>query len=128
MAYALWQARPTLVTFAKAGLLHLACNIPLHNEDARRQFWPVSDWVFRSPFSYYDSHGYGHIIGLLEIALCLVFAVFLWRRFPERLAKALIVGALVLEMAPSVISRLMCTKTKTHARRRARLDSRVGAA
>jgi len=107
LAFAIWQVRPTMATFAKAGLLHLACDLPLHNEDARRQFWPISDWVFRSPFSYYDAHRYGHIIGPLEIALCLAFSVILWRRFSGRLAQALILGALVLEVAPSVIFRLM---------------------
>ncbi|MCX8509728.1 MAG: cobalamin biosynthesis protein CobQ [Rhodobacteraceae bacterium] len=103
LAFALWRCRPALAAFAKGGLLHLATDFPLHNEDARRQFWPVSDWVFRSPFSYYDPHRYGNYIGPLEVALCLVFSVLLWRRFPMRSARLLILFGMGLELAPMVL-------------------------
>lgn len=103
LAFALWRARPALTTFAMAGLLHLATDLPLHNEDARRQFWPISDWVFRSPFSYYDPRRYGNIIGPLEIALCLLFSVILWRRFSGRGARALILVGMGLELAPTIL-------------------------
>src|SRR4051812_1136161 len=45
---------PALVAFAASGLLHLACDFPLHVTDAHRQFWPLSDWRFRSLVSYWD--------------------------------------------------------------------------
>lgn len=105
LGLALWRGWPVLSAFASGGFLHLAFDFVLHNEDARRQFWPISDWVFRSPFSYYDRHRYGDIIGPLEVALCLIFSVLLWRRYPGRTARALILGAVGLELLPGLIFR-----------------------
>lgn len=101
----LYRGWPVLRAFASGGLLHLAFDFMLHNEDARRQFWPISDWVFRSPFSYYDSHRYGDIIGPIEVVLCMVFSVVLWRRFPDRVARTLIGLALAIELLPGLLFR-----------------------
>ena len=107
LAAALWRGGPALVAFAGAGFVHLCCDFPLHNEDARRQFWQLSDWVFRSPFSYYDPRHYGLIIGPLENILCLVLGWILWRRFEGRLARALILAGLAVEILPGLIFRIM---------------------
>jgi len=99
--------RPALTAFAGSGFMHLCCDFPLHNEDARRQFWPLSDWVFRSPFSYYDPARYGHIIGPLEMLLCVGLGVVLWRRFRGRGARVLIALGLAAEVLPGLMFRLM---------------------
>ncbi len=105
LAFALWLEKPALTTFAAAGLLHLACDFPLHNDDARRQFWPLSDWVFHSPFSYYDQRRYGDVIGPLEVACCALLSVVLWRRFTGGRARALILATLALEAVPGLLFR-----------------------
>lgn len=107
LGLAAWRGRAILGAFASGGLLHLAFDFVLHNEDARRQFWPVSDWVFRSPFSYYDSRRHGDIIGPLEVTLCLIFTVCLWRRHPGRIARTLILGLMGLELVPGLIFRYL---------------------
>ena len=99
--------RPALTAFAGAGVLHLCCDFPLHNEDARRQFWPLSDWVFRSPFSYYDPNHYGNIIGPLEMLLCLGLSILLWRRFQGWRGRALIALGLSAEVLPGLIFQFM---------------------
>ncbi len=91
------------VAFAGAGLLHLAFDLPLHNEDARRHFWPLTDWVFRSPLSYWDNDRHGNIVGSLEIAACGALSLVLWRRFRGALAWALIALGLALEVAPGLL-------------------------
>lgn len=98
---------PVAIAFTGAGLLHLALDLPLHNEDARRHFWPLSDWVFRSPFSYWDQSRHAGVIGPLEIAACLALSVLLWRRFRSRLARVLIVLALIAEATPGLIFALI---------------------
>lgn len=96
-----------VVAFAGAGLLHLALDFPLHHDDARRHFWPVSDWVFQSPLSYWDSRFHGNIVGPLEIAACLALCGVLWRRFREWPARALILIAAGAEAMPGLLFMLM---------------------
>ncbi|MFZ1661745.1 MAG: cobalamin biosynthesis protein CobQ [Paracoccaceae bacterium] len=104
---AIWRQMPCLTAFTGAGFVHLCCDFPLHNEDARRQFWPISDYVFRSPLSYYNPVRYGNIIGPLEMALCVVLSVVLWRRFTSKGARILIALALATEVVPGVLFRYM---------------------
>lgn len=104
---ALLLHRPALTAFAGSGLLHLAFDLPLHNEDARRHFWPISDWVFRSPISYWDPQRYGHVVGPIEMAVCVVLSVLLWRRFQGRVARGLILAGLTAELLPELMFRFM---------------------
>lgn len=103
LAVAVACARPWLTVFSAAGLLHLACDFALHNEDARRQFWPVSDWVFRSPVSYWDPRRHGDLVGGLEMAMVAVLTVVLWRRFRGKAVRATIAAAAALELVPGLM-------------------------
>lgn len=98
LGLAVWRRQIILRAFAGAGLLHALADFLTHHDDARRQFWPVSDWVFRSPVSYWDARFYGNAFGLFEVALVVTLAAFLcWRlvRWRERLL-VLVVAAPVL--------------------------------
>lgn len=81
LALALWSGRAWAQAFAGAGLLHLAMDFPLHHDDGRPHFWPLTRWIFESPYSYWDrAHG-ALWIGPLETALALGCAVLIvWRR------------------------------------------------
>ena len=70
-----------LTLFALAAFTHLAGDFPVHVADAHRHLWPVSDWTFQSPVSYWDRNHYGGIFSLFEAALGLALCVVLWRRF-----------------------------------------------
>ena len=73
-----WQSLPAL--FALAALTHLAGDLPVHHDDAHSHFWPVSDWRFRSPFSYWDKDHHAGVIGPLEMLGGLgLLAVLFWR-------------------------------------------------
>jgi hypothetical protein len=69
--------------FAAAGLLHMACDLPLHVDDGHRHFWPLSDWRFRSPVSYWDGRHYGDLFEPLEFALTIGLVAFLAYRHPS---------------------------------------------
>lgn len=84
LGFALWSGRAALIAFAGAGLLHLALDFPLHHDDGRMHFWPVSSWIFESPVSYWDRQHYGHIVQPLESSLALALLFMLWRRFTRR--------------------------------------------
>ncbi len=70
-----------LSVFALAALLHLAFDLPFHHDDAHRHFWPVSDWRFRSPLSYWNPAHHGDVVGIVEAVLAIGLIVLLWRRF-----------------------------------------------
>lgn len=84
-----------LLFFALAALIHMATDMPVHANDAYRHFWPLSDWRFYSPFSYWDRHHHAHWVGLVDVAIGMTSLVFLWRRFPEIWVK-IILGLLVV--------------------------------
>jgi hypothetical protein len=66
-----------LAAFSLSGLIHSGVDFFLHVDDAHLHFWPVSDWRFRSPVSYWDSSHYGRVVRPIELALALACAVWL---------------------------------------------------
>lgn len=61
-----------LLLFCLAALLHIALDYPLHREDTRMHFYPLSEYKFISPVSYYDSHHYGHFWSPVELLIIIV--------------------------------------------------------
>ncbi len=57
--------------------LHILGDLPLHNDDAHRHFFPLSSWRFHSPVSYWDPQHYGNIVTVLEILAVIVSCVIL---------------------------------------------------
>jgi hypothetical protein len=82
-----------LLFFALAALIHLATDLPVHADDAYRHFWPLSDWRFYSPLSYWDTDHHANWVGLIDIALAIGAIILLWQRFPMKWAR-LILGFL----------------------------------
>ncbi|MDJ0534078.1 MAG: hypothetical protein QNJ70_16585 [Xenococcaceae cyanobacterium MO_207.B15] len=50
---------------------HCLLDLPVHNDDAHRHFFPFSDYRFISPFSYWDVNHYGKWVAGLELLLVL---------------------------------------------------------
>lgn len=102
-ALALALRAPVATAFTLSGLLHAVTDFLLHHDDARRQLWPVTDWVFQSPASYWDPAHYGRVVGPLELLLCAALAVVLWRRFAGKTARAWIILGLLAEAGPPIL-------------------------
>lgn len=100
---AIWRRSAIFVAFTGAALLHLAFDFPLHTEDARMHFWPISDWVFVSPVSYWDRTAYAGIVGPLELATSGGAAYLIWRRGVPRLILCVVVALLAAEFLSSGI-------------------------
>lgn len=107
LVVALWRKRPAWVAFAAAGLLHLICDFALHHDDARRMFWPISDWVFHSPLSYWDQRHHAGWIAPLELLLSLICAIILFRRFRAWPARVATAAVLMAEIVPELLFRYM---------------------
>lgn len=95
--------QPWLMVLAGAGLLHLAFDFPLHHDDGRAHFWPLSNWIFESPISYWDPRHFGSLAGAAEGLTCLGLLIVLWRRFRSGLSRTMILFAGALELAPAFV-------------------------
>ena len=84
LAIAWWRKWPLLMALSAAALIHIGLDLPLHADDAHRHFWPISDWRFVSPISYWDPDHMGWLGGLIESLATLVAITVLWRRFPGK--------------------------------------------
>ncbi|MEM9579596.1 MAG: cobalamin biosynthesis protein CobQ [Pseudomonadota bacterium] len=80
LALALAVKSSWAVALCGAALLHLALDFPLHHDDGRAHFWPLSNWKFESPFSYWDSAHHAGWIAPLEGLLVMAAAAVLARR------------------------------------------------
>ena len=103
LGFCLWRGWENGRVFALSALLHLVFDFALHHDDARRHFWPVTDWVFVSPVSYWDRAHYGAYVGPLEIAACVVLGALLIRRFWSLRSRAVIGALLAMQVAPVFI-------------------------
>ena len=83
----LWKYYSILLWFLAGCGLHTLFDIPLHHDDGPRIFYPFSDYIFRSPVSYWDPNHFGNIVMLFEgfwIAAMLLYV--LWGR--KKLSKS----------------------------------------
>ena len=70
-----------LIVFSSAALLHIALDFPVHNHDAYAHFWPITDWRFISPLSYYEGDHHARWVSLVEWSIVGACSFLLWRRF-----------------------------------------------
>ncbi len=79
-----------LLFFALAALIHMMTDLPVHADDAYRHFWPLTDWRFHSPISYWDIDYHSKWVSAIEAVVGLICIVVLWRRFPKLWVKAIL--------------------------------------
>lgn len=106
--------------FFGSWFLHAVADFVVHHTDAHSQFLPFSDWIFRSPISYWEATYHGVAVGTIEIVGALSLLVVLWRRYRSRVAhiaitgSALILGTILLTNAfgeglcPPMLERIVC--------------------
>ncbi len=100
LVFALWRRLPLLIALTASGLLHLGFDFLLHNQDARMHLWPVSDWKFRSPVSYWQPQYYGAVVAPVERAVSAILGIYLLVRHRDLWLRAIFVMLLAIELAP----------------------------
>lgn len=85
-AYAMRSRWLTVMLTSMA--LHALADLALHHSDAHRHFFPLSNWRFHSPVSYWDPAHYGHYFLFVELLMAGVATVVLMRRHREPWARA----------------------------------------
>ncbi|SFS22048.1 cobalamin biosynthesis protein CobQ [Yoonia litorea] len=98
---------PVFIALCAAALLHLGLDFLFHHDDGRAHFWPLSNWIFESPVSYWDPNHYGRIVGAIEVAASLLCCAYLWRTFAHWFMRSLTVILGAMEFAPFVIWAIM---------------------
>lgn len=81
---------------AGAGILHITLDLLVHNDDAYRHFWPLSDWKFVSPISYWDPSHYGRLVSVFDTMIIVGLLVWLGTKYTSVRARVLmgLVGTL----------------------------------
>lgn len=91
LTVAAWRRSTLGVALGATLLAHAALDLPVHHGDALRQFWPISDYRFISPLSYWDSNHYAGFIRIVELALLMGSSLMVWRRHRSRWLRAMLV-------------------------------------
>ncbi len=78
--------------FFASMLLHIILDLPFHNDDAHRHFFPLSNWRFESPISYWDPAHYGGVLITLEALVVSVCCYVLLRKYHSRTSRIAISG------------------------------------
>jgi hypothetical protein len=90
---------PRLRVFSASLMLHALCDFPLHHDDAHRQLFPLSDWRFRSPISYWDPRHHGALGAGIETACVVASCIALARRRRSFAARAGLAALAVVYLA-----------------------------
>lgn len=99
MGVMIYAKRTGIALLFASILLHCLEDLPVHHDDAHRHFWPLSNFRFESPVSYWDPSHYGDIVSRLELVLMLVASVCVFGRVRSRWTKALLIVANLLPFA-----------------------------
>ena len=71
---------PWLWPISIAALAHLVLDFPFHADDAHKHFWPLTDWRFHSPLSYWDrAHHAGAVRWLEMTVISTALGFFVWK-------------------------------------------------
>ena len=99
LAIGLWQKWSILTIIALTALLHLALDLPFHATDAHKHFWPITDWRFHSPLSYWDVNHHGDWVARIEIIFGFLLTALLFIRFKSFWVRSALALALLSYIA-----------------------------
>ncbi len=73
-------------------IFHSLLDLPVHNDDAHRHFFPFTNYRFISPFSYWDRQHYGEIVSFVEKLLVLGATIYIFPAIDSWLGKGLLIA------------------------------------
>ncbi|NJR13962.1 MAG: metal-dependent hydrolase [Phyllobacteriaceae bacterium] len=91
--------RGAAIALSGSALLHSAIDFLCHRDDGHMHFWPLTEWRFRSPISYWDPNYFGREFSFFEAALGVVLVVVLWRRYTRWHVRLPLLAALAAYIA-----------------------------
>ncbi len=106
IAYYLLQSE-RLTVLAWSMLIHCAFDFLTHHDDGHHHFFPISDFIFESPISYWDRDHHAEIVGPIERLVMLAASIYLFPRLKFRLARWSLVILNVLFLGSYVLRYLL---------------------
>ena len=89
-----WQPLTVGVIFLSASaILHSLGDLPVHADDGHRHFWPLSNFRFASPISYWDPDHHGGLVALIEFLLVMVASLRVWQLLRSRWLKGFLIAS-----------------------------------
>lgn len=80
-----------LKALSSAVLLHIFLDFFLHNDDAYSHFFPISDFRFQSPVSYWDPNHYGNLFQPIEIIFFVICSFFAYKILKNKSSRVILV-------------------------------------
>lgn len=78
-----------------SALLHIVVDFCVHTADAYQHFWPLTDWRFMSPISYWNRAEYGRYVGLFDTILVLSLLLTLLHTYRTNRPHQIGIGILI---------------------------------
>lgn len=85
-----------LTLLCGSALLHSLLDLPVHHDDAHRHCFPLHNYRFISPLSYWDPRHHGYLVALVEILLVLVATIYLFPQVESMVVKGIFVSVNLL--------------------------------
>ncbi len=95
--YLMHSERVTVVAWSM--LIHCAFDFLTHHDDGHHHLFPLSDFIFASPVSYWDSNYHAGIFRVVECVGILAASIYLFPRLKTRLGRGALVVINVLLLA-----------------------------
>lgn len=83
-------------------VLHSVLDLPVHNDDAHRHFFPFSNYRFISPLSYWDPKHHGVAVAWVEKVLVLLASVYIFGGLHSWIGKGLVIAVNLLYLTSSL--------------------------
>ena len=88
-------------------LIHCAFDLLTHHDDGHHHLFPLSDFVFASPISYWDRDHHANIFAPIERIVILAASIYLYPRLKTRLARWSLIVVNVLFIVSYVLFSLL---------------------
>lgn len=95
--YLMHSERMTVVAWSM--LIHCAFDFLTHHDDGHHHLFPLSDFIFASPISYWDRNHHAGIFRVVECSVILAASIYLFPRLKTRLGRVVLVVINVLFLA-----------------------------
>ena len=87
--YLMHSERVTIVAWSM--LIHCVFDFLTHHDDGHHHLFPLSDFIFASPISYWDSSHHAGVFRVVECVVILAASVYLFPRLKTGLGRGVLV-------------------------------------